>query len=113
MSNKAMNFMAMSWFISVLICIVLEGSYIDSRQSSVLNQLIPITTLNIGGMVTLPALNLNFFQGFTRLLLWDYSFYYGGYSYIRWFWMVCLSPGAGWAIVQSFIWVYTSFIKPF
>ncbi len=108
-----MNFLAMSWFISVMICVILEGSYIDSRQGSILNELIPLTTLNVGGMITLPALNLNFFQGFIRLLLWDYSFYDGGYAIIRYFWMAILSPGAGWAIVQSFIWVYASFIKPF
>jgi len=113
MTNKAMNFLAMSWFISILICVVLEGSYIGSDQNSLLNQLIPLTTLNVGGMITLPALNLNFFQGFVRLLLWDYSFYYGGYQILRWFWLAVTSPGAAWALIQSFIWVYSSFVKPF
>jgi len=44
-----MNFLAMSWFISILICVVLEGSYIGSDQNSLLNQLIPLTTLNVAG----------------------------------------------------------------
>jgi hypothetical protein len=113
MSNKTFNFLAMCWFISVMICLSLEGSYLGQDQNNILNQLIPITTINIGTMITLPALNLQFFQGFIRLLTWDYSFYPGAYAYIRYFWMAILSPGAGWAMIQGFIWVYASFVKPF
>jgi hypothetical protein len=108
-----MNFLGMSWFISVMICVIMDGSTTNSNMGNIINQLNPLTVINIAGLITLPALNLSFFSGFMRIILWDYSFYTGGFVWIRYFWLAVLSPGAAWAVVQSFIWVYASFIKPF
>jgi hypothetical protein len=113
MSHKLMSFLGMSWFISAMICIIMDGTTSNSNMGNILNELIPLTTINVAGFFTLPALNLDFFKGFMRLILWDYSFYYGGYVYIRYFWMALLSPGAAFAVAQTFVWVYASFIKPF
>jgi hypothetical protein len=113
MSTKFLNFLGMSWFISVMICIIMDGSTANSDMGSIINQLNILTTINVGGLITLPGLNLGFFSGFMRIILWDYSFYSGGFEWIRYFWMAVLSPGAAWGVVQSFIYVYASFIKPF
>lgn len=111
MSTKFMNFLAMTWFLSVLICLVIEGSYLGATENTVINDLSVLTTLNIGGLITIPAPNIFFFRGVLRLLTWDYSFYEGGYSIIRYFWMVTLSPGAVWGIGSVFAPVFANMLR--
>ena len=111
MSTKFMNFLAMTWFLSVLICVVIEGSYLGATENTVINDLSVLTTLNIGGLITIPAPNIFFFRGVLRLLTWDYSFYEGGYSIIRYFWMVTLSPGAVWGIGSVFAPVFANMLR--
>ena len=106
-----MNFLAMTWFLSVLICLVIKGSYLGATENTVINDLSVLTTLNIGGLITIPAPNIFFFRGVLRLLTWDYSFYEGGYSIIRYFWMVTLSPGAVWGIGSVFAPVFANMLR--
>jgi len=113
MGNKLMNFYAMCWFLSILICLVLEGSYLSSGQSTVLNELVPFTVYKIGGIVPIPAFNIYFFHGVQRLLLWDYSFYEGGYEVLRWFWVCIFSPGAAWGLGSFFVNVFAQFVRVF
>ena len=101
-----MSFLAMCWFISTLICLVLEGSYFGSSQTSIINDLGVLTTFSIGNLLVVPVFNINFVQGIVRILLWDYSFYTGGWEIIRWFWVCTLSSAAVWGTIQSFIWLY-------
>ena len=80
----------MSWFLSTLICLVLEGAYFGAAQNSIINDLSIMTTISLGPLVV-PVFNVNFAQGIMRLLLWDYSFYTGGWIVIRYFWVCTLS----------------------
>lgn len=111
MTTKFMNFLAMTWFLSVLICLVIEGSYIGTAEGSIINDLSLFTSLKIGGLVPIPTFNIFFFRGVYRLLIWDYSFYEGGYAVIRYFWMVILSPGAVWGIGSVFAPVFASLLR--
>lgn len=111
MTTKFMNFLAMTWFLSVLISLVIEGSYIGAPENTVINDLSFLTSLKIGGLVTIPAPNIYFFRGVFRLLTWDYSFYEGGYSIFRYFWMVTLSPGAVWGIGSVFAPVFANLLR--
>jgi hypothetical protein len=106
MSQKFMSFLAMCWFISTLICLILEGAYFGASQTSIINDLGVLTTFNIGNLLVVPVFNINFVQGIVRILLWDYSFYTGGWEIIRWFWVCTLSSAAVWGTIQSFIWLY-------
>lgn len=106
MSTKFFSFLGMCWFISTLICLILEGSYFGASEASVINNLSVLTTFNIGNLLVVPVFNVNFVNGIIRILLWDYSFYTGGFQVIRYFWLVTLTPGAVWGIIQSFIWLY-------
>jgi len=106
-----MNFLAMTWFLSVLICLVIEGSYIGATENTIINDLSVLTQLKIGGLVTIPAPNIFFFRGVFRLLIWDYSFYEGGYAILRYFWMVTLSPGAVWGIGSVFAPVFANLLR--
>lgn len=113
MSTKFFNFLAMSWFLSTLICLVIEGSYLGTTESTVINDLSLFTTLKIGGLVPIPAPNIYFFRGVFRLLTWDYSFYSGGYEILRYFWMATLSSGAVWGIGSVFAPVFANFLRIF
>jgi hypothetical protein len=113
MSTKFMSFLTMSWFLSTLICIVLEGTYFGNTQKSIINGLTIFTNYPIGGLFKIPVLNFDFFSSLYRILLWDYSFYTGWYTLLRWFWLAILSPGAVWGLYQITIWLYGSLISLF
>jgi hypothetical protein len=103
----------MAWFVSAVICIVLEGTYFTSGESRVINDLALFTSLKVGGLVPIPTFNLYFFRGVYRLITWDYSFYSGGYEFLRWMWMAILSPGAVWGIGSVFAPVFANFLRIF
>lgn len=111
LSGKYMNFLAMAWFISTVICLTLEGSFFGATENSIINDLSIITTINIADTVTIPCFNLMFFRGVIRLLMWDYSFYEGGWFVVRIFWMVVLSSGAVWGIGSAMVSVFANFLR--
>lgn len=101
----------MTWFLSVLISLVIEGSYVGTVETTVINDLVLLTNLKIGGLVPIPAPNIFFFRGVMRILLWDYSFYEDGYQILRYFWLVTLTPGAVWGIGSVFAPVFANFLR--
>lgn len=113
MTTKFMNFLTMSWFVSVLICLTLEGSNFGSSEVSVIKDLSLLTSLKVGGLVPIPAFNLYFFRGVFRVLTFDYSFYTGGWEILRYMWMAILSPGAVWGIGSVFAPVFANLIRVF
>ena len=113
MSTKFMNFLCMCWFISILICIVIEGSYFGATENRVINDLSLFTSQRVGGLFPVPMINVYFFRGVFRLLTWDYSFYYEGYEVLRWMWMCILSPGAVWGLIQVFTPIIAQIIRIF
>jgi hypothetical protein len=113
MSGKLFMFLAYCWFISQLICLVMEGSWFSTAQGSIINSLSLFTTIPILNIITVPVFNVHFINGIVRLMLWDYSFYTGGWVVIRWFWMAVLDPGVIWGVIQSFIWLYGQAISLF
>jgi hypothetical protein len=107
MSAKIMMFLAYCWFISTLICLVMEGAWFGSSQASIISSLSLFTTMSIPVInLTVPVFNMGFVNGIVRLMLWDYSWYTGGWQVIRWFWVVVLDPGIIWGMIQSFVWLY-------
>jgi len=112
MTTKFINFLAMSWFFSVLICLVIEGSSFGASETSVIRDLSFLgRPISIGGIFSIPTFNLNFFNGIYRILTWDYSFYYGGYGIIRYFWMATLSTGAVWGIGATLAPLFANFFR--
>jgi hypothetical protein len=78
--------------------VILEGTYFGAHGSTnIINQLIPITTYSIGGIDFL-CFNFQFFTGLKRVLLWDYSFYTGGFQILRWLWLTIFTPPVAWGI---------------
>ncbi len=98
MSPKLMMFFSTVWFMSVTISMVIEGSQLASYQNSALNDLLALQSINIFNMWTVIPTVLS---GVWRLFLWDYSFYTGGYVYIRYFWIAVFGIGAAWGIITG------------
>ncbi len=110
MSPKYLNFFTYSWFVSTFICIVIEGTYWGNTQNSIINELSIIQAIQAGGIFSIGSATINFFHGVMRILLWDYSFYQGGWEILRVFWLVVLSPGPVWGIFQGLAYIFAQFI---
>lgn len=110
MSGKYLNFFLFSWFVSTFICLALEGTYWGNTQNSIISNLSVIQTIQTGGIFSIGGATVNFFQGLMRILLWDYSFYQGGWQVLRWFWLVTLTPGVVWGIIQGVASIFANFI---
>lgn len=107
------SFLGFVWFTSTVICLVLEGGDLTiaatgaggtiAGPGTVINDLAAIQGLSLNNLIGIPTAMLTFARGLFRLLIWDYSFYTGGFVIIRWFWMVTLSSAAVWGIFTSFV----------
>lgn len=113
MTPKMMSFYTTVWFLSVLICMVLEGSYLGTYHNSILDDLMLFTWQNVFGLFSIPILNIYFFRGLYRILIWDYSFYQGGYTILRYTWACILTPGAAWGIGSVLAPVAASLLSAF
>jgi hypothetical protein len=113
MTPKMMNFWTTSWFISILICLIVEGSYFGSTENGIISNLSLFTTFSVGDLFNIPVFNPNFIKGLWQLFSWDYSFYTGTWAILRWFWMVVLTPGAIWGLGTVFIYLWQSLVSLF
>ena len=122
MSPKFMSFLGYTYFVSTLICIILEGIYFTSTAISssgstisgpgnIINDLASINQIGVGGIVGIPSAIISFGRGLFRLLIWDYSFYTGGYEFIRWFWMAIFSGAAVWGLITVFAPVFANLLR--
>ena len=122
MSPKFMSFLGYTWFMSTLICLILEGTYFSftgtgvsggsvSTEGTIINDLSAIQSLSIGGLVGIPSAIISFSRGLFRLLIWDYSFYTGAYEFMRWFFMAVFSGAAVWGVVTVFAPVFANFLR--
>jgi hypothetical protein len=113
MTTKHINFLTTIWFISVLICIIMEGTYFSSSEQSILNHLRLFKDFHFGTLFSIPVFNLGFVQGIYDILTWRYSFYSDEYVVLRWFWTAVLSPGAVYGLVTMFIGVWSQLVSLF
>jgi len=109
--SKHFSYLAFVWFFSTMICLVIEGSWWGSTQYTVLNDLSGFTSIQIGGLVPIPAPNIFFFRGVFRMLLWDYSFYTGALALFRWIWLGIFTGAAVWGVTEKFAPVFANFLR--
>jgi hypothetical protein len=114
MTPKAISFYTTAWLGSILICMIVEGSWFGSAghgETTIIQNLTSMNALNIGNIVGIGSFLVNFFQGLMRIMLWDYSFYYGGYEVIRWVMLIIFRPAAIWGIGSFFATVFANFLR--
>ncbi len=104
MTSKYISFLAWMWVICTFLCLVIEGTFYGAEDMNTVNYLVGYNTLELGGLWGVPRLIIGFFtNGFPRLLTWDYSFLYGGFSIIRFILIAVFSSGAIWGLVSIFV----------
>lgn len=112
--GRDLNFFGYIWVGSTIICMVLEGTYIGSHGSrTIINEVSALFSMNIGSILTLPGILLDFFHGVMRMFLFDYSFYSGAYQILRWVLLVCFTGGAVYEVWTRAAPIFSSFVKPF
>jgi hypothetical protein len=113
LDSKLLSFTVYCYFISIIICVILEGTYFGADERSIFNGIGFLTTFNLPIVGDVPVFDVNFIQSFGRILTWDYSFYSGSYEILRWFWFSILSCGPAWGLVQFFVNLIPSIIAIF
>ena len=64
----------------------LGGAFISSPEISSLNNLAIFREQTVGGLFTVPVLNLSYFtEGIPHLIKWDYSFFGGNAAIFQYF----------------------------
>lgn len=78
-------FLAFVLLVGNLLCVLLEGGALGPEDLSLMNYLTGYTGVEAAGAWGVPKMILGFFTtGFPRLIMWDFSFFQGGYELIRW-----------------------------
>ena len=114
MSPRWIAFITFSYFCSVLICMVLEGTYFSSSETSLWNDLAkPIVTIKVGGLIPIPSFNLDWIRGIYRSMTFQYSFYSGGFEIVRWLWIIIFVPAMVWGMAQVFAPVFANMLRLF
>lgn len=108
--GKWMGFLAVNWFASTLICLILEGAFFGTSQNSVINDLSVITSINVGDILGLATSSLTFFRGIVRVFVCDYSFYVGMWKVFQYFWIIALAPEMIYDIIKSLSQIYAGFL---
>jgi len=114
MDHKLLSFLTFCWFCCTYICVIMEGSYYGGTNfnSTLLNQLSVYTYFSVGG-IPIIVFNTDFFIGMMRLLLWDYSFFTGGFVIIRVLCILIFTPGVIWGIGQIVMYLWATIISLF
>jgi hypothetical protein len=81
----------------------MDGAWLGGDDVSIMSYLTGMNNLQTASWTTIFTVPYAFFtHGLPKLLLWDFSFFYGSWELIRWFLMI-LSIGAIWAIASMFV----------
>ena len=113
LGHRLLGFTAYCYFTSVLICVILEGTYFGASEARIFNGIGLFTTFPLPVIGDIPVFNVDFLTSLGKILTWDYSFYSGSYVILRWFWFGVLSPGIIWGFVQMFIGLLPTIISIF
>jgi len=116
MSPKLLMFVVFVFFIGSLCCLFIEGDYIGTDELGLANALTGYDVIEVSGagIWQIPKLIWGFMtHGLPKLLLWDYNFFQGGYFIIRLFYIMTLSVGLVWGVIQTFIGVAQGILARF
>jgi len=102
MRPQFIMFLAFSLLAGNLLCAVIDGAWLGAEDVTIMGYLTGMTNLQTASWTAIFTVPFNFFtHGLPKLLLWDFSFFSGGWGIIRWFLFV-ISIGAIWAIASMF-----------
>lgn len=116
LTTKQIMFIGFVFFIGTLCCLIIEGTYFGEAEMGVLNALTGYNVIEVSGagIWAIPKLGWGFMiHGLPKLIMWDYSFFQGGYAIIRILLMATLSLGVVWGVTMAFIGVAQGILSRF
>lgn len=85
----------------------------SSQHLDIMNELTGISISQLGGLTAIPVMAIGFFtHGLPKLMSWDYPFFTGSFSIIRWC-MMPLSIAVVWGLIQLFLPMFQGLITRF
>jgi hypothetical protein len=108
--------LAFVFIVGTLMCLFIEGSYIGAEEVELMNQLTGYNTLQLTGtsLWEIPKLAVGFFtHGLPKMIMWDYSFFDGGWGIVKWIFCYPISCGVVYGIGVLFKDVLTGILGAF
>lgn len=105
MSPKILMFVSFVFFIGSLCCLFIEGHYLGSEQLDLANSLTEYNVVEVssGGIWSFAQIGSGLIAAIPKMIMWDYNFFTGGYVIFRLFFIMTLSVGVVWGVIQVFI----------
>jgi hypothetical protein len=105
MNPKILMFVAFVFFIGSLCCLFIEGDFIGTDQISLANSLTGYDVVEIsgGGVWSFAKIGTALLSAIPKMIMWDYNFFTGGYFVFRLLFIMVLSTGVVWGIIQIFV----------
>lgn len=102
LNPKLLMFAYFAFICGHIICLMLEGDWLAGNDENVINSLLgfDLTELSSSGLMAIPKASIGFFtHGVPKLILWDYSFFYGSFAIFRFTLCFAISIGVVWGVV--------------
>jgi len=106
LTTKQLMFVTFVFLIGTLCCLIIEGAYFGDRELDIVNALTGYNIVQVSGagIWTIPKLAWGFLtHGLPMLIMWDYSFFQGGYFIIRILLIMTLSVGVVWGVMVALV----------
>lgn len=91
MSHKLVSFIVFVWFMGQILSLMVEGSFIGSDDSGLLNDLLIFNSVeqtSEGGIWEFAKAGPGFLRGILKMVVWDYSYLQDEMSILRYVLMV-------------------------
>jgi hypothetical protein len=105
MSPKILMFVSFVFFIGSLCCLFIEGAYFGPSDIDLVNSLTEYNVIEVsgGGTWSFAQIGSALISAIPKMIMWDYNFFTGGYIIFRLFFIMTLSVGVVWGIIQIFV----------
>lgn len=102
MSPHYVMFLSFNLLIGNLLCAIIDGVWLVAEDVTLMTYLTGMTNLETASWTAIFTVPFNFFtHGLPKLIMWDFSFFTGGWEVVRWF-LFIFSIGAIWAVASMF-----------
>jgi len=102
---KLLMFCYLSFICGHILCLMLEGTWVGDSEESLINSLCGFKVAQMSGLGiwAIPKLMIGFFTtGIPKLIMWDYSFFYGTFELFRFTFLIAISVGVVWGVTVTF-----------
>jgi hypothetical protein len=113
LGHRLLSFVAFSYFVSILICVILEGTFFQSTETNIFYHLSFFTKYPLPIIGNVPVLSGDFLDAIGKIITWDYSFYTGSWIIVRFIWILITTIGVVWGLVKFFVPIIPSVIAIF